>query len=134
MSLILDPLLPNDVQTANARFAGQGAKAVLPIIVFAFFATALPEEILFRGFLGKRLSERFGFIAGNTIQAVIFGFLHGAAMFAALGFWIPSLVIAFTAAFGWITGYVDEKAGGSIVPGIMLHGAANLYAALIIAF
>ncbi|MDR2201229.1 MAG: CPBP family intramembrane metalloprotease [Clostridiales bacterium] len=120
MPLVLDPLLPTDIQSANARFAGRGARAVLPIIVFAFFATALPEEILFRGFLGKYLSKRFGFVAGNTAQAVIFGLLHGADMFAALGSWVPMLVIALTAAFGWLTGFVDEKSDGSIIPGIVL--------------
>ena len=29
---------------------------------------------MFRGFLLKRIAERFGFAAGNAVQAIIFGF------------------------------------------------------------
>ncbi|GHV01069.1 CAAX amino protease [Clostridia bacterium] len=134
MSLVLDPLLPNDIQLANARFVGQGTKAGLPIIVFAFFATGLPEEILFRGFISKRISKRLGFIVGNTIQAILFGLLHGATMFPSLGFWIPMLVIVFTGTLGWLMGYMNEKADGSIIPSIILHGLSNVYACLIVAF
>ncbi|MCL1964249.1 MAG: CPBP family intramembrane metalloprotease [Firmicutes bacterium] len=134
MSPILDPMFPDDVQLANARFAGQGIKAFIPVIIFAFFATALPEELFFRGFLGRRLINKLGFYIGNTIQAVLFGLLHGATLFPALGIATPLLVIAFTAALGWLMGYVSEKADGSILPNWCLHGIANLYAGIIIMF
>jgi len=134
MSFVLDPILPDDIQLANARFGGQGVKALVPAIIFSFFATALPEEILFRGFLGKRLSGKLGFPIGNTIQAILFGLLHGATMFSTLGMAIPLLVIAYTGTLGWLMGYVNEKADGSILPGWCIHAISNLYAAIIIMF
>ncbi|MCL2107753.1 MAG: CPBP family intramembrane metalloprotease [Oscillospiraceae bacterium] len=133
MSFVLDPILPDDIQLANERFRGQGISALIPAIIFAFFATALGEEILFRGFIGNRLCGKIGFWGGNTIQAVLFGLLHGATMFPTLGIAVPLLVIAFTATLGWLMGYINEKAGGSIIPSWGLHGASNLYAAMILA-
>lgn len=132
MSLVLDPILPNDIQLANARFGGQGAKVFIPVLIFSFFATALPEEILFRGFLGKRLSKKCGFAVGNTIQAILFGLLHGATMFPSLGMAIPLLVIAYTGTLGWLMGYVNEQSNGSILPSWCIHGISNVYAAIII--
>jgi membrane protease YdiL (CAAX protease family) len=132
MSPVLDPLLPDGIQLANARFAGQGLAALPGAVVFSFFATALPEEILFRGLLGGRLGKRIGFAPANIIQAIVFGLLHGAALFDTYGFWLPLTVIAFTATLGCIMGYVDQKAGGSILPSAIIHGLSNVYACVII--
>lgn len=63
-------ILPEGVTTAGAQFAGQGAAAIPSVIFYAFLRTALSEEILFRGFILKRVQEKFGFTVGNTIQAV----------------------------------------------------------------
>ena len=134
MSLVLDPILPDDIQLANERFGGQKIKALIPAIIFSFFATGLAEEILFRGFIGKRLCDKFGFFIGNTLQALLFGLLHGATMFQTLGTAIPLLVIAFTATLGWLMGYINDKASGSIIPSWCLHGISNLYASVIIMF
>ena len=134
MSLVLDPLLPDDIQLANERFGGQGIKAFIPAVVFAFIATAFAEEILFRGFIGKRLCGKLGFYVGNTLQAILFGMLHGATMFPILGIAIPMLVIAFTGTLGWLMGYINEKSNGSIISSWLLHGISNLYAAIIIMF
>ncbi len=134
MTLVLDPLLPDDIQLANARFSGKGIQAFIPAIIFAFFATGLPEEIFFRGFLGKRLGNRFGFAVGNTMQAIVFGLLHGATMFSTLGVMVPLLVILYTGITGWLMGYVNEKSDGSILTSWIIHGLANLYAAINIMF
>ena len=134
MSLVLDPLLPDDIQLANERFGGQGIKVILPAIIFSFLATSLPEEIFFRGFLGKKLIRKTGFIIGNTIQSLIFGLLHGATMIPALGIVIPLLVIFFTGLLGWFMGLINEKANGSILPSWCIHGISNLYASIIIMF
>lgn len=134
MSIVLDPILPNDVQLANERFGGHGVKALAPAIIFAFFATALPEEILFRGFIGRRLSRKLGFLTGNTIQAIVFGLLHGAVLFPTLGLAIPLLIITFTGTLGWLMGYINEKADGSIIPSWCIHGISNVYASVIIMF
>jgi membrane protease YdiL (CAAX protease family) len=134
MSPVLDALLPNDIQLANARFAGKGFAALPGALVFSFLATALPEEVLFRGFIGQHLSKRIGFAAGNTIQALLFGLLHGAMLFSALGLWLSLVVVAFTGTLGWIMGYVNKKADGSILPSVIIHGISNIYASLIVMF
>ena len=60
-------------ELAEAR----GVAAMLFVAVFqAAVTTALSEEILFRGFLAKRLVSRLGFGAGNTLQALVFGAVH----------------------------------------------------------
>jgi membrane protease YdiL (CAAX protease family) len=133
-SFVLDPLLPNDIQLANARFAGKGFVALPAAIVFSFLATALPEEVLFRGFIGQHLSKRLGFVAGNIIQAILFGLLHGAALFNTQNLLLPFAVIAFTGMLGWIMGYVNSKAGDSILPSLVIHGLSNTYASVIIMF
>jgi membrane protease YdiL (CAAX protease family) len=134
MSLVLDLLLPKDIQLANERFNGLGFNALIPAIIFSVFATALPEEILFRGFLGKRLSDKLGFAAGNFIQAILFGLLHGAMLFASFGIEIPLIVIAFTGTLGFLMGCINEKADGSILPSIFVHSASNIYASVIVMF
>ena len=115
--------------TAASGFAGTGLAAVVPVLLHAVVQTALSEEILFRGFLGKRLIGRFGFAIGNTVQAVAFGLMH-VALFASFVTPVPlALIGALTAANGWIVGWINEEcAGGSIVPGWLLHATANLVA------
>lgn len=44
--------------------------------MIALFKTPLTEEILFRGFLAKRLISIAGFIKGNLLQSAIFGAIH----------------------------------------------------------
>jgi membrane protease YdiL (CAAX protease family) len=134
MSPVLDSVLPDDVQLANERFAGQGAKALAPALIFSFLATALPEEVFFRAFLGKRLGNKFGFFVGNTIQAALFGLLHGIMLFGRFGVAVPVLVIAFTGTLGWLMGYMNDKANGSVFPSWLLHGTANLYAVTLVMF
>lgn len=134
MSLVLDPLLPNDIQLANARYTGQRAGAILPAIIFSLFATALPEEILFRGFLGMHAFKKLGFFWGNMAQAVIFGLLHGATMLGNQPTFVALLVIAFTGSLGLVMGDLNRQANHSIVPSVVLHALANLYATMLIAF
>lgn len=107
-----------DAELATAEFAGMGAQAVPAILIYAIFNTALPEEIVFRGFLLKRLEDRFGFVAANTVQAVLFGLLHGVMFFPLTGMIKAALLIIFTGAIAWFMGYInEEKANGSILPG-----------------
>ena len=126
-------LMQEGVTTAGSKFAGQGF-AVLPSVFFySFLRTALSEEILFRGFFLKRIQNRFGFMIGNSIQALLFGLMHGipfglvtknVATFFLLTL-IPGL-------FGWYQGWLNEKqCGGSIVPSWLLHSCMNLLTAIL---
>jgi hypothetical protein len=50
-----------DIETATSDFAGLGVVAIPAIFVYAVFNTSFPEELLFRGFLLKRLSFLMGY-------------------------------------------------------------------------
>lgn len=64
------------IETTTSEFTGLGIMAIPAIVVYAAFNTAFPEELLFRGFLLKRLTNKFGFNVANIIQALLFGVLH----------------------------------------------------------
>ncbi len=120
-------ILPEGVTTAGSQFAGQDAAGLAAVFFQSFLRTALSEELLFRGFLLKRLQNRFGFTAGNTIQALLFGLLHGIP-FSIITNSIPALILLtlLPGLMGWYLGWLSEKqCGGSIVPGWMLHGCIN---------
>ncbi|MBQ6569259.1 MAG: CPBP family intramembrane metalloprotease [Clostridia bacterium] len=124
-----------DIETATSEFKGLGIKALPAALVYAFFNTALPEELAFRGFLLKRLANKFGFTAGNIIQSVLFGFLHGAMFFTLVGAAKTVIIIAFTTAIAFLMGYVNEKkANGSILPSWIIHALSNLFSACIAMF
>lgn len=123
------------VKTATSVFHGLGVSALPAAIVYAFFNTALPEEILFRGFLLKRLSGKFGFKTGNILQSILFGALHGIMFISLTGTLKAMLIVLFTGAIGWCMGYLNEKqAEGSILPGWLIHGIANTFSAAISLF
>ena len=124
-----------NVETATSEFSGLGVSAIPAVLVYAVFNTALPEEILFRGFFLKRIADRTGFAAGNMIQASLFGLLHGIMFFSLTGIVKAILIVLFTGLIGWLMGYTNEKkAGGSILPGWCIHALANILSGLISAF
>lgn len=124
-----------DVPTAASQFAGLGLKAVPGILVYAVLHTSFTEEILFRGFLLKRISGKFGFQAGNLIQALLFGLLHGVMFVSEAGYLKAFLLILFTGAIAWIIGYINEKkADGSIFPSWIIHAVTNILSGLSGAF
>lgn len=123
------------IEMATSKFSGLGAAAIPAILIYAVLNTSLPEEIIFRGFLLKRISGKFGFQAGNFIQAMIFGVIHG-IMFFSYTTVIKAIVITiFTGLIGWFLGFVNErKAGGSLIPGWCIHAAANIFSGVCSAF
>ena len=88
--------LIKDIETVTSEFAGMGVSALLPALIYAIFNTALPEEILFRGFLLKRIASKFGYMIANIIQSTIFGLLHGFMFFYVLGIVKTIVIIFFT--------------------------------------
>ncbi|MDO5122716.1 MAG: CPBP family intramembrane metalloprotease [Erysipelotrichaceae bacterium] len=124
--------LPEGVTTAGSQFAGEGLRAVPAALCYAFIRTALSEEILFRGFILKQLQNKFGFITGNTVQALLFGLLHGIPFGlitkSVLTFVLLTLLPGL---MGWYQGWLNEKqCGGSIVPSWLMHGCVNLITAV----
>ena len=123
------------VETATSDFSGLGVPAIPAILIYAVLNTALPEEILFRGFLLKRISNKFGFTIGNIIQAALFGLLHGVMFFSSVGIFKALIVTVFTGGIGWCMGYTNEKtAGGSILPSWCIHSIANIFSGICSAF
>ena len=91
------------------------------------------EEILFRGFILKIIQNRFGFMTGNTIQALIFGLMHGIPFGLVTknvaAFFLLTLIPGL---FGWYQGWLNEKeCRGSIIPSWLLHGCINLLTAIL---
>ncbi len=110
-----------------SSFAGQGNSGLVAAISYSYLHTAFSEEILYRGFLQKRLQKAIGFMAGTIVQAAIFGashvilslnmitFAEGVALF--LYPMIPGVLIAIVN---------EKKADGSILPGWLIHGTLNV--------
>lgn len=123
------------METATSVFRGLGMAALPAAGIYAFFNTALPEELLFRGFLLKRISARMGFAAGNLIQSALFGLLHGVMFWGIAGPVQSIAIILFTGAIGWCFGFINEKqANGSIAPSWLIHGVTNLFSASVSLF
>jgi membrane protease YdiL (CAAX protease family) len=109
------------------------ASSVAIIVVVSFIQTGLAEELLFRGFIAKRLIAWLGFQRGNAVQALIFVVPHlllflgpqGAA-FGPAGL---ALVVVTAATMAWLFGWLNERRGdGSIAPSWLAHGLANTLA------
>lgn len=132
---ILTLYLIKDIETATSEFKGLGISALLPALIYAIFNTSLPEEIFFRGFLLKRLSNKFGFRIANVIQSIIFGLLHGIMFFSLVGVVKAIIIILFTGIVSYAMGYVNEKkSNGSILPSWFIHALSNIFASIIAMF
>ncbi|WP_230874935.1 CPBP family intramembrane glutamic endopeptidase [Lysinibacillus cavernae] len=120
---------------AANQFAGLGLAGVIPALFYAIIQTGLSEEILFRGFLLKRLAKSFGFHVGNLLQSIVFGCVHGAMLWSALPVLVILLVVLSTGLAGYVMGWLNERiAGGSIVASWSLHSIVNLIAASLFMF
>ena len=131
-------IIPNFVspsEMATNQFSGKGLSTLVQAVIYSFVQTGLSEEILFRGFIGKRLINRVGFNIGNLLQGIIFGLLHGVMVYSIVSLYVCFFVVLFTGTAGYMMGYVDEKlTTGSIVPGWLMHGCSNLLMSLVAMF
>ena len=121
----------------SGKLAKEGFSGPLlaTLLATAWIQTGFCEELLFRGFVAKRLIARLGFFSGNVLQAIIFASVHvpfifllpeefqTSATFMFLGF------MPFVSSMLWC--YINEKhAGGSIIPSWIMHGLGNTIAYL----
>lgn len=122
----------------SSNFEGMGIAAAVPSLIVCFIQNGLSEEILFRGFIEKRLIAKFGKNNGILMQAILFGVMHIALALALNMTLNISLFIGyfmFPTIAGWLLGYIDEKVyNGSIIPSILLHGVINFSRDLILMF
>lgn len=124
-----------DVKTATTSFAGLGIAGIPRVIIYALVHTSLSEELLFRGFLLKRISNKLGYRTGNIIQAIVFGLLHGLMFIGYAGIIRAITVMVFTGILAYAMGYINEKlADGSILPSWGIHFVSNLFSGIIAIF
>ena len=135
LGLITILYFTNGTELASSEFYGVGYSGIIAVLIYAFIQTGLSEEIVFRGFIVKRISDKFGFAVGNTVQAVLFGCLHGLMFFSSAGILNAIVITLLTGSIGWLMGFMNEKlAGGSIVPSWVMHGLSNLFSAFLMLF
>jgi uncharacterized protein len=141
---VVPHVLPTGIAAAD-HMAGMGIKALYSALLFGI-NTGFVEELFWRGFLGKRLVVKFGFAAGNLVQSLLFGLLHGVGFFwmlmvlrghgaleiSLLSITLKCILITSIVGFGgWILGYLTEKvAGGSIIPAFIAHALGNFLLAM----
>ncbi|NYE58425.1 CPBP family intramembrane glutamic endopeptidase [Carboxydothermus ferrireducens] len=134
-TIIILPKLVDSSNLAISQFSGKGRAVFLPALIYSFIQTGLSEEILFRGFINKRLSAKFGFTIANFSQALLFGLLHGFIFYSFVGLWGIIIIVTITGSVGWIIGWINEqRAGGSIIPGWLFHASSNLLMSILAMF
>jgi len=130
--------LESSAQVSANVYAGMGVAAIPAALIENFIANGLAEEILFRGFLCRRLCARFGSIPGILMQGVLFGIMHNLLYLAAglqVGLWYHLLVFGFTGMGALLLGWLDQRIfNGSIWPSVLLHGAGNFLSSMLVAF
>ncbi|HYG03835.1 MAG TPA: CPBP family intramembrane glutamic endopeptidase [Chryseosolibacter sp.] len=116
--------------TGKIKQLGVGVEAISLILIASLLKTSLSEEIFFRGFIAKRLIAITSFQTGNIIQAVIFGVIH-TLLFSRLtdNTIFLTVICVFPTVGAYLKCYLNERlANGSIIPGWIAHGSANLIA------
>lgn len=94
--------------------------------------TGIAEEILFRGFVAKKLIKNLGFLKGNVLQAIVFALPHFVIRGSAS---LVDITVRIINAFllGYTFGYiVDRKSDGSIIPVMIAHIFINMVSSLIL--
>lgn len=108
-------------------YAGAGAAGIPAAIIYSYIHTAFSEEILFRGFMQKRLQKQFGFAVGTFIQSFVFGAIHVVLNLSNINL-VQGIVLMvvpmITAVFLAIIN--EKKCGGSIIPSWIIHGTMNI--------
>lgn len=118
--------LRGPLAAADSQYKGMGAAAIPSVLAYSLIQTALSEEILFRGFMLKRLQTKLGFPAATVIQAVIFGAIHLLMVWGQVNLLAGLLIVVYPMVVAVVFSYINEKlSGGSILPSWIVHGLLN---------
>lgn len=110
-----------------SQYAGRGYSYLLCILLFSYAHTAFSEEILYRGFIQKRLQSKLGFWPATIIQAFIFGLTHILMALGQVNVAQGLVLLLYPMVPGILIPYVNEKkANGSILLGVLIHGSLNI--------
>ncbi|QDU26074.1 serine endoprotease [Anatilimnocola aggregata] len=93
--------------------------AVVALMVFAFTAAPICEEVFFRGFLQNSFRARMPLVVAALLQSLIFGFVHSYSLPHSLA--AAGLGLALTAIYEW------RK---TLLTPILIHMGNNFIAAL----
>ena len=127
--------ITKDISTATSQFDGLGVKGLISALIYSFVQTSFTEEIFFRGFLLKRIKNKFGFITANIVQSILFALLHCAMFFTLTSLFNVILITLLTGLIALAMGYINEKESeGSIYPSWCIHGIANLFSSIVALF
>lgn len=114
----------------NTEFTGKGLSVIIIIAILfkAIIKTALTEEILFRGLIGKIVANKFGYLSGNITQAILFGLPHGLPFILVYEKYLFGFTMCITASIvGFLQFYINEKkSNGSIIPSTCIHAFMNI--------
>lgn len=106
---------------------GTGIAGLPFALLNAVVHTALSEEIIFRGFIQKRLQNICGFKIATVIQSIVFGFAHIVLIFDKINFVEGVALVIFPIIPAVFMTYVNEKkADGSIIPSWIMHSSMNI--------
>ena len=105
-----------------SKFAGSIQSLSGPMMVAAVLIVGvgpgIGEELLFRGYIETRFSQRWGMVWGCVWTALLFGAMH-----------FDLVQGAFAACMGLYLGYLTERTG-SIWPAMLCHAVNNTWATL----
>ena len=120
--------LSSEMLVTEFTAKGLSGGILIAILFKAIIKTALAEELFFRGLLGKRIANKFGYLIGNITQAVLFGLPHGLPFILVYKKFLLGIVLIIAATIvGFMEFYINEKkANGSILPSICIHGFINI--------
>lgn len=107
---------------------GGGLSLIAEIMEQVFFI-AVPEELLWRGYLQSRMTKWLGRIQGLIVTAILFGAGHLVAILGAVGslsFPRDTLLVIQTTVGGLILGIMFLRAK-NIVPGSLFHIFGNVF-------
>jgi membrane protease YdiL (CAAX protease family) len=88
------------------------------VVALMTAGAGIGEELLFRGFVQRRLSQRWGRWPAILVSAALFGLIHFDPVQSTYAF-------AMGIALGWVADRI-----GSVWPGVAAHAANNLCSAL----
>lgn len=114
--------------TGQFNQMGFSTQGLFILLITAIFKTGFAEELLFRGFIAKRLIAKIGFAKGNTLQALLFGIIHvGLVATATNNLFFLAIIFLITFLGPYVSVVLNEKyANGSIIPGWISHALANI--------
>ncbi len=102
--------------SASSGPGGQALRLLVLSLVVAAVVAPLGEELLFRGYMQRRLVQRWGPAAGVLVTAALFGLIH-----------MDKLQTPFALALGVMLGWIAVRSG-SILPALLAHAAVNAWA------